>query len=300
MTPCAIVTGASGLIGKEVVTSLQSKGWEVRTISRNPKPGDPKAISWNVANGELETAKLSGARIVVHLAGEPIAAKRWNPQVKAELRASRVDGTRLLVSKLRELGEGLDVFLSASAIGFYGNRGAEILDESSSIGGGFLPDISREWEDEAAKSAAFSKRLACSRFGLVLSPKGGALKEMLPPFRLGVGGKLGSGEQFMSWISLPDTARGLEFLLEKSDLSGAFNFVAPTPVTNAEFTKTLASVLHRPAFFTMPSFGVKLLFGEMGETLLLGSTRVVPARLEQAGFHFESSELRGALESLLS
>lgn len=299
MAPCAIVTGASGLIGKELVTSLQSKGWEVRTISRNPKPGDPSAISWNVAKGELETAKLSGANLVIHLAGEPIAAKRWNPQVKAELRASRVDGTRLLVSKLRELGEGVDLFLSASAIGFYGNRGSEILDEASPIGSGFLPELSREWEEEAAKAVAFSKRLAYSRFGLVLSPKGGALKEMLLPFRLGVGGKLGSGTQYMSWISLPDTIRGLEFLLERNDLTGAFNFTAPNPVTNGEFTKTLASFLRRPAFFALPSVGVKLLFGEMGETLLLGSTRVIPNRLQQAGFQFESVELQQALEKVL-
>ncbi len=259
--------------------------------------GEPSVV-WDPAMGVLDPTALEGFDAVVHLAGENISG-RWTAKKKAEIRESRIQSTRLLSEELARLSRPPRVLVSASAVGYYGNRGDESLDESSGSGNDFLAEVCRDWEAATGPAAGKGIRVVCLRFGLVLSPKGGALARMLVPFKFGLGGPIGGGMQFMSWIALDDVTRIVEFALAEPALRGSVNAVAPNAVTNREFTKALGRALHRPTFFPLPAFAVKLLFGEMGETLLLMSQRVQPARLLEGGFSFQFPRLDSALLSVL-
>jgi len=244
-------------------------------------------------------ARLDGVDAVVHLAGANIAAGRWTPARKAEIRRSRVEGTRSLCEALSRLAHPPTVLVSASAVGYYGNRGTETLTEESPAGTGFLADVCRAWEAAAQPVSQAGIRVVNLRFGMILSPLGGALAKMLLPFKLGAGGRIGSGEQFMSWIALDDAIGAIQYALGEESVRGPVNAVAPAPVSNTDFTRTLARVLRRPALFPLPAFAARLLFGEMADALLLGGARVMPARLQAAGYGFRFPELEGALRHLL-
>jgi hypothetical protein len=254
-------------------------------------------IAWNPAQ-PISPEIISGFDAVIHLAGESIVG-RWTAEKKLKIRDSRVVGTRNLAQALAHAKNKPQVFVSSSAIGVYGDRGDEVLNEQSAPGSGFLPDVCRDWEAATKAAADAGIRTVQMRTGVVLSPKGGALGKMLTPFKMGVGGRIGNGQQWMSWIDVQDMVDAIHHILQ-SDLEGPVNMVAPKPVTNAEFTQTLAGVLSRPAIFPVPAFVVKLAFGEMGETVLLGSQRVEPAELAAGGYQFRFSDLRASLENLLN
>ncbi len=298
-----IVTGASGLIGSRLVPFLQSKGHSitrfVRDKSRAEHDDGAPVVEWNPQRGELDAAELEGHDAVVHLAGEPVAEGRWTDEKKRRIRDSRVQGTSLLAAKLAECASPPHTFISASAVGFYGDRGDETLREESAAGDDFLAGVCREWE--AAADAAREKgiRVVCARMGVVLSPDGGALAKLVTPFKLGVGGKLGSGEQYMSWIAIDDAVEALHHALTNAQLAGAMNMVAPNPVTNNKFTETLGRVLWRPTLFTVPKFAARLAFGEMADATVLTSQRALPTRLLATNFVFKYPELEGALRYLL-
>ncbi|MBA2503176.1 MAG: TIGR01777 family protein [Pyrinomonadaceae bacterium] len=298
-----IVTGASGLIGSRLVPFLQSKGHSitrfVRDKARAERDDGARVVEWNPQRGELDAAELEGHDAVVHLAGEPVAEGRWTDEKKRRIRDSRVQGTSLLAAKLTECANPPHTFISASAVGFYGDRGDETLREESAAGGDFLAGVCREWE--AAADAAREKgiRVVCARMGVVLSPDGGALAKLVTPFKLGVGGKLGSGEQYMSWIAIDDAVEALHHALTNAQLAGAMNVVAPNPVTNSEFTESLGRILGRPTLFTVPKFAARLAFGEMADATVLTSQRALPTRLLATNFVFKYPELEGALRYLL-
>lgn len=293
------VSGSGGLIGAEVVSAFSAAGIEVvRLVRRDPAPGE-KAVRWDPGKGISDPAGLSGLDAMVHLAGENIAAGRWNAARKAAIRESRVEGTRLLCDALAALPEPPKTLVCASAIGYYGDRGADLLTEESPAGTGFLPDVCREWEAATAPAAKKGIRVVTLRFGVVLTPKGGALSRMLPPFRMGIGGVLGSGKQYVSWIAIDDLSGIVLHVLSNGDLRGPVNAVAPRPVTNREFTEALGRVLSRPTLFPVPAFALRLAVGEMADALLLASARVVPRRLEETGYRFRFPELSGALRHLL-
>lgn len=294
-----LVTGSSGLVGSMLVPSLRSHGHEVIRLVRSAPKTSATEIRWNPENEALNAAELEGLDAVVHLAGENLAEGRWTDEKKTRIRESRVKGTRLLSETLARLTQKPKVLVSASAIGFYGNRGDEILTEQSASGDDFLAEVCREWELATAPASESGIRVVHLRFGVILSQKGGALAKMLFPFRMGVGGKIGSGEQYMGWITIDDAVGAIEYALTKEDLRGAVNVVSPNPVTNYEFTKTLGSVLSRPTIFPVPAFAAKLLFGEMAEATLLTSQRVEPARLKEAGFTFKYPDLKSALQHIL-
>ena len=293
-----LITGASGLVGAALHARLAARGDQVFTLGR----GVGADIQWNVNRGTLEAKTVAGFDIVIHLAGENIASGRWNATRKHRIHSSRVDGTRLLCERLLASGSPPPVFIQASATGYYGERGEERLTESSPPPEhtGFLPQLCREWE---AASALLQDRpgtrTAQIRIGMVLTPDGGALKKMLTPFRLGVGGRLGHGNQYVSWISLPDLVRVFEGAIDDDDYTGPINGTAPHPVTNREFTKTLGTVLRRPTFLPTPAFALRLALGEMADALLLTSTRAEPARLADLGFEFEHADLETALRAVL-
>ena len=293
-----LVSGSSGLIGSELTSFLRAEGHQVRRLLRTPSQ-EPDTASWNPEDGWFETDAFDGTDAVVHLAAEGIAGARWTPSRKARIRDSRVDGTRQLSLALARLESPPKVLVAASAIGFYGDRGDELLNESASPGVGFLPDVCQAWEAAAAPARERGVRVVHLRIGVVLSASGGALMKMLLPFRLGVGGVLGSGKQFMSWIALDDLLGVALHALTLESISGPVNAVAPHPVTNREFTKTLGRVLRRPTIFPLPAFGVRVLFGEMGDTLLLESTRVEPAALQASTFTFAYPRLEDALRHTL-
>jgi uncharacterized protein (TIGR01777 family) len=285
------------MIGTELVSYLTGTGHSIRRLVRSSAASGE--ISWNPESGTLDRKALEGVDAVVHLAGENIAEGKWTPEKKRLIRESRVKGTSLLAEALGSLNSPPKVLVSASAIGYYGDRGEEILREDSGPGTGFLPEVCQEWEAAAKPAAEKGIRVVHPRIGIVLSPKGGALAKMLPPFRLGVGGKLGSGNQFMSWITLDELIRIIDFALTTDSLQGPVNAVSPNPVTNAEFTKAVGKALRRPTVFPMPSPVVRTIFGEMGDALLLASTRVHPAQLISASYPFRYPELEGALYHLL-
>jgi uncharacterized protein len=293
-----VVSGSRGLVGSALVPFLTTGGHRVTRLVRGA-PANPDEAAWNPARGLAEASRLAGVDAVVHLAGENIAAERWTPARKAEIRQSRVEGTRNLCESLARLAQPPKVLVSASAIGFYGDRGTQTLTEESGAGSGFLPDVCREWEAATEPASRAGIRVINLRFGMVLSAAGGALQEMLPPFKFGLGGRIGSGAQFMSWIAIDDAVGAIRHALSAESLGGPMNVVAPTPVTNAEFTRTLARVLRRPAFMPIPSFVARLAFGEMADALLLASARVIPIRLQESDYHFRFPELEGALRYLL-
>lgn len=294
-----VVSGASGLVGTPLVERLTSEGHEVARLVRGKTSSKAAEIPWDPANNTLDAAPLEGTNAVVHLAGENIASGRWTEAKKRRIRDSRIQGTRLLAETLAHCESPPTVFVSASAIGFYGNRGDEILTEQSAPGEGFLPDVCREWEAAAEPARQKGIRIVTPRIGVVISADGGALKKMLTPFSLGAGGCIGSGRQFMSWIALDDLVSLIVHAIDDESLSGPINTVAPNPVTNREFTKTLGAVLRRPTIFPIPATFAKLAFGELANDLLLGSQRVEPARLIENGFPFRFPELKGALRHVL-
>ena len=291
-----LVSGVSGPIGAALLPYLESQGARIVRLVRGPARG-PDQISWDPLQ-PLARAAVSGFEAVIHLAGETVAG-RWTEAKKKAILESRVQGTRHLAEPLAQTQSPPRVFICASAIGFYGNRGGELLTEASPTGEGFLPEVTREWEAASRIAANAGIRTVNLRFGLVLSPKGGALKKMLTPFKLGLGGKIGSGQQWWSWIHVDDIVGALHHALQTDSLSGPVNLVAPNPVRNADFTLVLASVLRRPAFFHVPAFAARLAFGEMADELLLSSERVEPARLRDSGYAFRFAELRLALEDLV-
>ena len=291
-----IVTGSTGLVG----TALLERLGPAHVVARLVRgPAGPDGIPWDPAGGAMDPAALSGADAVVHLAGEGIANRRWSARVKERIRDSRVAGTRVLASALAATDRPPPVLVCASAIGYYGDRGEELLHEESGPGHGFLAEVCRAWEDAAAPARDAGIRVVHLRTGVVLSARGGALAQMLPPFKMGVGGILGNGRQYMSWISLEDLTRVIVHAIETPSLAGAVNAVAPSAVTNREFTKALGRVVRRPTLFPLPAVGARLLFGEMADALLLASARVVPARLQAAGFTFTHGGLEDALRAAL-
>jgi uncharacterized protein len=295
-----LVSGASGPIGAALLPALKSKGARISRMTRKAgkySSADEQQIPWDPTQ-PISPESVSGFDAVIHLAGESIVG-RWTDAKKKEIRDSRVNGTTHLAQALAESRYKPQVFLCSSAIGYYGDRGDEVLNEQSSPGAGFLPDVCRQWEEATRPAADAGIRTVCMRTGIVLTPKGGALGKMLMPFKMGVGGRIGGGQQWMSWIDVRDMIGAIHHLLKNDLLHGAVNMVAPRPVTNAEFTQTLGSVLSRPAIFPVPAFVVKVAFGEMGETALLGSQRVEPAQLLGSGYPFRFNELRASLTALL-
>jgi uncharacterized protein (TIGR01777 family) len=294
------VTGASGLVGTALVPALRAAGHRVDRVSRRPPAGGGTDIQWDPAHGRLDPRALEGVDAIVHLAGESISALRWTATVKERIRRSRVDGTRLLSETIAALERRPGVLVSVSGVGYYGNRGEEPLTEESVRGTGFLADVSREWEAAADPARAAGIRVVHPRLGVVLAGQGGALPRIARPFRLGVGGVIGTGRQYWSWIGIDDLVRVIELCLALDTLAGPVNAVAPTPVTNLELTRVLSRVLGRPALVPLPAPAVRLLLGEMGQALLLDSARVVPRRLERAAFRFRHPGLEAALRAALA
>lgn len=291
-----LISGASGLLGSALVPFLRTGGHEVFTLTRH-SPGSRYEIQWDIKKQQLQAESLEGFDAVIHLAGESIMG-RWTHDKKERIMQSRVQGTRLLVNTLKSLERPPAVFISSSAVGYYGDRGSETLSESASQGDGFLAEVCEAWEAEARKAESVT-RVVLARTGIVMSAKGGALAQMLPPFQLGVGGKLGSGQQYMSWISLDDMLRAFYHCLYTPAIQGPVNFTAPTPVKNERLTEVLGQVLHRPAFFQVPAFALELVMGEMADEMLLSSTRAVPDRLVSSGFVFQYPDLKGGLRHVL-
>ncbi|MGH9940814.1 MAG: TIGR01777 family oxidoreductase [Pyrinomonadaceae bacterium] len=299
-----IATGATGLVGSKLVSALLSEEQQLtRLVRRKPQGQKPPGVTdalWEPATGLIEAAQLEGHDAVVHLAGDNVAGGRWTAEKKQRIRDSRVEGTKLLVQTLTQLASRPRTLVSASAIGFYGNRGDELVNEDSPAGADFLAGVCREWEAATEPAAQAGMRVVLLRIGVVLSGDGGALQKMLTPFKLGVGGRVGSGRQYMSWVSLDDVVGVIKYALTNESLRGPINVVAPQAATNEEFTKTLGRVLGRPTLFPAPAFALRLAFGEMADALLLGSTRVEPRRLGAAGYQFQHPRLEGALRSALN
>lgn len=292
-----IVTGATGLVGGPLSTALRSAGASVVAGAR--KRGGQGTMYWNGATGEIDGAPLEGAAAVVHLAGENIAGRRWSDSFKREIRDSRVKGTRLIAEAMARANDRPRTLVCASAIGYYGDRGDELLTESSPAGEDYLAEVCAQWEAACQPARDAGVRVVNARIGVVLSAQGGALAKMLTPFKLGLGGKMGSGRQYMSWVTLEDVVGALAFLVTHESVSGPVNVTAPAASTNAEFTRTLGRVLRRPTVFPVPAFAARLAFGEMADALLLASTRVAPRALEGAGYRFRHGELEGALRQVL-
>lgn len=299
-----LVSGASGLVGSAVVPALVRSGNDVRKLVRERKPGngpDGNEIAWNVETGGVDEKALKewgGPEAVIHLAGENIANGRWTKEKKRRIRESRVETTQRLAKSLARVG-GVKVFVGASAIGFYGNRGDEVLTEASSRGEGFLAETCEQWEAAPQTLVAGGARVVHLRFGMILSTEGGALAKMLPIFRLGLGGKLGNGRQWVSWVSRNDVVRTIEFALQETAMAGPHNVVAPNPVRNVEFTQELGKAIDRPTVLPAPAFALRMVFGKMAEALLLSSQRVIPERLMRSGFKFEQPTVRDAFEACL-
>jgi uncharacterized protein (TIGR01777 family) len=298
-----LVTGSTGLVGTALVSALARDGNTVcrlvrpqSTVSLETKDGFN--VAWNPATGELGGAGV-GPDAVVNLAGAPIGDGRWTAERKGVLRSSRVESTRALVNALGKMNARPRVLVSASAIGIYGNRGDELLTEESRPGSDFLAGLTQEWEAEALKAEALGIRVVLARFGIVLAREGGALAKIVMPFKIGAGGKLGPGQQWMSWVSLEDVVGILQLAIENASVRGAVNVVAPHSVRNEEFTKVLAKALHRPALFPAPAFALRLALGEMADALLLSSQRVVPRALEKNGYRFLHADLPSALDTIL-
>jgi len=295
------ITGSTGLVGSEVVTVLSAVGHEVvRLVRRAPALGEKAVLRWDPEKGAIDAAGLEGIDAVIHLAGENVGSGRWTAARKAAIRDSRVDGTRLLCEALAELARPPKTLVCASAVGFYGDREEELLTEESTPGTGFLAEVCREWEAASEPAARKGIRVVTLRIGVVLSSNGGALPRMLPLFRAGLGGVIGGGRQYVSWVALDDLPLIILHALQCGGLSGPVNAVTPHPVTNRELTEALGKVLSRPTPLPVPAFALRLAVGrEMADALLLASARVVPRRLEETGFRFRFPELPAALRHLL-
>ena len=297
-----LVSGSGGMVGSALLPVLRAAGHQITRLVRRPSaPLGPEdsTVQWNPETGEIDSSRLEGIEAVVHLAGENIAARRWTPAQKARIRDSRVQGTALLSQRLAGLTQPPATLVAASAIGYYGDRGEELLNEDSSSGNDFLSEVCRQWEAASLPAAEKGIRVVRLRLGIVLSPRGGALAKMLPPFKLGAGGRIGTGQQYMSWIALDDAVGAIGHALTDSNLSGPVNAVAPHPVTNLEFTKTLGKVLSRLTLFPMPAFAARMALGEMADALLLASSRVEPQRLAGSGYSFQYPTLEAALRHVL-
>lgn len=285
-----LVTGSSGFVGSALVSFLEEHHHEVYKLVRSRADLSKNEIAYDPERGVINPSLLEGFDGVVHLAGENIMG-RWTENKKRKIKESRVKGTHLLCQSICKLKNPPSVFISASAVGFYGDRGDSFLDEYSEKGRGFLADVCEGWEEATRLASEKGIRVVNLRIGMVLSRKGGALKQMLPIFKLGLGGVLGSGEQYVSWIALPDLLRVIDFAIHNEKLAGPVNAVAPHPITNREMTKAIGAIFHRPTFFGVPAFLIDLIFGEMGKEVLLSSTRVLPKKLEKGGFQFEYPHL---------
>ena len=294
-----LMSGSHGLVGKALLRLLTNDGHEVVRLVRRERSFATLEVEWHPNQGRIESEHLEGFDVVVHLAGENIASGRWTSEKKRAIRESRVKGTALLSESLAHLSRPPSVFLSASAIGYYGDRGNELLTEKSAPGDDFLPSVCIEWEKATKPAREKGIRIVNTRFGIILDPSEGALAKMLPPFKMGIGGKIGDGRQWMSWIALDDVVSGLKFLIADTSTHGPVNFVSPNPVTNAEFTKALGRALSRPTFFPVPAFAARLAFGEMADALLLSSQKVEPGVLQDKGFLFSWPTLEPALKHLL-
>lgn len=304
------ITGASGLVGTELVRRINHRGMQLLSLRRPSTKSESNSsselsskstkeetcIAWNPATGVEDPEQLEGLDAIVHLAGRSIGAARWSSREKTLLRDSRVQATEKLVGQISKLKVKPKLFLSASAIGIYGDSGDNWVDESSKTASDFLGSLANDWERASQPLGHMGVRVVHARFGVVLAKHGGALAKMLPLFRWGLGGVLGDGKQFMSWISLNDCCRAIQHLMDNALLSGAFNIVSPSPVTNREFTKTLGSAMHRTTFLPVPKFALRLGLGEMADALLLTSCRVQPKRLVESGFTFEQPTLDQALQ----
>lgn len=296
------ITGSSGLIGSALVAVFARSGHTITRVVRSAAARDPhhRTVVWDPSTGVIDPAGLDAHDAVIHLAGADIAAGRWTPQRKRLIRDSRIRGTHLLCNTLASLKHKPRVLLSASGVGYYGNHEPDDrVDESSPRGIGFLADLTRDWEQATTPAQAASIRVVHTRFGIVLSPRGGALAKMLPAFRMGLGGTIGSGRQMMSWIAVDDVPAVMLHIIAHEALSGPVNVVSPHAVSNSEFTRTLGRVLGRPTLLPLPGFAARLMFGEMADALLLGGACVIPRRLEESGFRFAYPRLEQALQHLL-
>jgi uncharacterized protein len=294
-----LISGASGFIGSALVAHLTTAGHQVVRLVRPPAQGDATAIPWDPDAGTIDTARLEGTEAVVHLAGENVGTGKWTPEKKTKLRESRVKGTRLLCEAVAKLATPPRVFVNASAVGFYGSHGDQVLDENSAPGTSFLAELCRLREQATDAAVQKGIRVVYHRFGVVMSPKGGALAKLVPIFRKWLGGRVGNGRQYQSWIALDDAVGSIEHVLSHPELQGPVNAVAPNPVTNREFTYTLGRVLNCPTWFVKPAFLMRLVLGELADELLLGSVRVKPARLLATGYRFRYPNLEDALRYLL-
>lgn len=296
------VSGASGFVGAALLPALELRGHEVRPIvrARSDSSPDSNAVLWDPLSGLIDPDALNGFDALIHLAGKSIASGRWTAKVKREIQDSRVRATQIMMAQVAQLQAPPKTIVSASAVGLYGNAGDQILDESSSPGQDFLAEVAVGWESACDPVRSLGLRVVHPRLGIVLGEHGGALQKMLPLFRYGLGGKLGSGSQYWSWISLVDCVSALVWMVETETATGPYNLVSPEPLTNAEFTKTLATHLHRPAFVTAPAFGLRLAMGEMADALLLASCRAVPKRLLEQGFMHQHATLAEYLAEELS
>jgi uncharacterized protein (TIGR01777 family) len=292
-----VVSGSTGLIGSALCSFLSANNHHVLRLVRKTTAGRDE-IGWDPSSGKLDPGRLEGIDAVIHLAGENIAAGRWTEERKRRIRESRINGTRLLAETLARLSHPPKCWISVSAVGYYGDRGEEVLDEKSGPGSGFLADLCRDWEEATEPASEQGMRIVIPRLGTVLSPKGGALSLMLPVFRMGIGGRIGNGRQYMSWIALEDLVGIFNHAIRSESLKGPVNAVSPHPVTNLEFSKTLGRILSRPVAFALPSFAARLVFGEMADEALLASARVSPARLRDSNYIFRFPELEPALRHI--
>jgi uncharacterized protein len=299
-----LVSGSTGLLGASLIATLEREGHTIAPLLRphsgqqHPPGAREQGVRWDPVAGGLDSAAAEGCDALVHMAGASIADRRWNSARKNLLRTSRIDATRQLMDAFAKLQKPPRVIVAASAVGYYGSRGGEILTESSAPGNDFLATLCRDWEAESARGAAFGARVVMLRFGIILAEQGGALPRMALPIKLGVGGRLGSGSQWMSWIALKDVLRIIRFSLTNSAVEGPVNAVAPTPLQNLDFTRVLAKALHRPALFPAPAFALRLALGEMADALLLSSQRVLPSKLERYGYRFAEPNLAAALAEI--
>lgn len=292
-----LISGASGLVGRALQAALRTQGDQVIVLQR----GVPVAgvATWDPSRGQLDLTAAGQIDAVIHLAGDNISAGRWTAKKKALILDSRVQGTNLLAQHFASCDNKPEVFLAASAIGIYGNCGDEMVEETSPVGEGFLAEVCQQWEGATAAAQQAGIRVVHARLGVILDTDGGALSKLLPPFRMGLGGRLGNGQQWMSWIGLADVVASLQFLLQQTDIHGAVNLVAPQAITNTQLTKTLAGVLHRPSFLPLPAFVIRLLMGEMGQELLLSGARVQPKVLLANGYEFRHPQLEELLNQQL-